>query len=415
MALSKTQIGWQAIFDSKHITSIVAQQGFCDITADEIKQLSGREPRLMTKVDSREQLPDIFKNEGLSILAIANGIYRISKADPFIDMPNFLKHSSIQTCSFPSHIQTLSPYDVRSESAGLDIAFITGMLAHYLDETQFNLTLRNRLRGDLNLSLNGINFPIQGVQIEVDAGYESRSHFDMFEAKKGLPSSLSIRQLIYPMHYWQSKVTKTCRSHLFFYHENKYIFAEVIADGNQYKVDESSTKIFSVDLRKKSVLINAFANQNRINPQAPYPQADDLNKIIYILDALAKEGSWFNIDDLFVSDPVLADGLTTPRQYDYYTNALLWLNLINKEGRQIKLNSFGKELAKLQTHDQYVRLAEICLSDDIFHQTLLTPQNLPSSLFQSKYGLKSKSTQSRRWKTVQKWIKTFSEFVEFQV
>lgn len=50
----KTSIeqAWQTIFDSCDIPTKVKKVGYFDITADKIKTVGGKEPRLMAKWDS---------------------------------------------------------------------------------------------------------------------------------------------------------------------------------------------------------------------------------------------------------------------------------------------------------------------------------------------------------------------------
>lgn len=74
--------GWGEIFEQLQIVEGVNAAGFHDITAQQIKTISRREPRLMAKIDFREQLPPVMEEEGLAILAIANGTYRIGRFDP---------------------------------------------------------------------------------------------------------------------------------------------------------------------------------------------------------------------------------------------------------------------------------------------------------------------------------------------
>ncbi len=70
--MSKINIhqSWENIFSHYNILSKIRKNRFFDITADEIKAIDGKEARLMTKVDFRENLPNIMKAENLSILAI---------------------------------------------------------------------------------------------------------------------------------------------------------------------------------------------------------------------------------------------------------------------------------------------------------------------------------------------------------
>ncbi len=63
---------WNVIFDKLEILSSIDKLGYYDISADDIKRISHREPRLMTKIDYEEVLPQIMKENHLSILAISN-------------------------------------------------------------------------------------------------------------------------------------------------------------------------------------------------------------------------------------------------------------------------------------------------------------------------------------------------------
>ncbi len=86
MAKVSNHVSWENIFAEYSILTTVKKSGYFDITADQIKAVDGKEARLMTKIDFRESLPKVMREEGLSILAIENGLYRIAKNDPFIDI-----------------------------------------------------------------------------------------------------------------------------------------------------------------------------------------------------------------------------------------------------------------------------------------------------------------------------------------
>ena len=80
------QDAWKNIFDKYGILSKIKQDGFVDITATQIKAVNGKEARLMAKIDFRENLPIAMQENGLSLLAIKNGTYRIVENDPFMSL-----------------------------------------------------------------------------------------------------------------------------------------------------------------------------------------------------------------------------------------------------------------------------------------------------------------------------------------
>ncbi len=77
-------IKWQILFERHRIVEAVNTHGYFDITADQIKTV--REPRLMCKMDFKQSVAKPFKDNGLSILAIRNGLYRIAKTSPFFEI-----------------------------------------------------------------------------------------------------------------------------------------------------------------------------------------------------------------------------------------------------------------------------------------------------------------------------------------
>ena len=77
--ISKNNKAWNDLFEKYNIIDAIEVNGFFEITADQIKE-SGREPRLMTKFDSSENLPSIFAENSLAILPITSLsiIFRLS-------------------------------------------------------------------------------------------------------------------------------------------------------------------------------------------------------------------------------------------------------------------------------------------------------------------------------------------------
>ena len=67
---------WESLFDKYDIINRISEEGEFKISAAQIKEF--REPRLMTKFDHKENLPDIFVKNKLSILPITRGDYVIS-------------------------------------------------------------------------------------------------------------------------------------------------------------------------------------------------------------------------------------------------------------------------------------------------------------------------------------------------
>ena len=70
---------WEQIFASLPLLAEINREGFVFVTADDLKEASGREPRLLAKIDRKNLRPEIFKHHKLSILPVENGKYIIFK------------------------------------------------------------------------------------------------------------------------------------------------------------------------------------------------------------------------------------------------------------------------------------------------------------------------------------------------
>ena len=77
-SVTKNDQIWNKLFEQYNILDEIEKKGYYEITAEQIKD-AGREPRLMTKFDSSENLPVIFKINKLAILPTQRGTYFIGK------------------------------------------------------------------------------------------------------------------------------------------------------------------------------------------------------------------------------------------------------------------------------------------------------------------------------------------------
>jgi hypothetical protein len=415
--MSKFNDAWEHIFSELDILNHVAKTKFFDITATQIKEITGLEPRLMSKIDTRAQLPPILKENKLSLLATENGTYRIAKTDPFIDIPKEIEGLTATEKNFPSHIETLKPEQVRSESSALDIALVSNMTESYLNESVY-LTQRGRLRGNANFIIEQVPYSVNGVQIEIDAGYESLNAFHIFEAKIGMQDSLSYRQLIYPLKAWENTISKPCHSHVFIYDKNRYYFIPITSKINEKPyINIDDVKVFTIHPSIKTIHLSQIPiNDSKIKP-APFPQADDLNKVIYLLNEVAlNPESGSTVDEIFLNNTALSVlGLGCDRQYDYYFNALKWLGLATKKGETIKATSEGLRVASYGLHRQFIEVANIVSTNNVFRYFLMgRSENDPSIIkYMKQHNIDSQSTISRRIKTVSSWVDTLKNYVEF--
>ncbi len=391
---------WSQIFEEYPILNAVDSIGYYDIKADDIKLY--KEPRLMCKVDFREGTPSIMKSHGLSILAINNGLYRIARNSPFLDIEENIS-AKVKEVSPPDLI-TLDHENPSSESAALDIAYATGILDDVFGE-ESRLTIRGRKRCDLDFNIGSTHYPVRGVQVEVDGGYEGGSGIYLIEAKIGSASNINIRQLLYPHRFWEnfSKTRKSVSSYIFFYQEGVYRFMPFEANGDVYSIDQRSQKLYRLRGTLPSVDIKAIKpRRGDVNESAPFPQADKLDKVIDVVIKIAGVESTSKEDISLMFDIV-------PRQIDYYCNAALWLGLINYNGQSqsYQATDLGMTIARQSYANQVAEIAKIALTNEVFNFVLHNPKLAVPASIRNQSGLSSESTYGRRLMTVKSWLSHF--------
>ncbi|SFV62528.1 Mu-like prophage protein gp29 [hydrothermal vent metagenome] len=391
---------WENIFNRYNLLHDIKKDGFVDITADAIKAVDGKEPRILTKIDFREKLPNIMKEEGLSILAIKNGLYRIASNDPFIDIQEAIS-TQIIDLEAPKDIITIDPFNLRSESAALDIAAISDMHNIVFGESS-KLTIRGRLRGDLNFHIGNVAYNIQGVQIEVDGGYESDHTINLIEAKIGYSNNINIRQLLYPQLFWQNQTAgrKVVKSYIFYLHGNIFRFIPYYYDGAVGYADHSEEKAFRFKEPTSNFSIYSIqVNLNNIDTSVPFPQADRFETIHTML-LLISENGCMNKEELGSYFDIVE------RQIDYYFNVLKWLKVAQESNACLLLTQKGQDIMQLPFRQRMQSLATIVFSDPIANAVLHKKQINPS-YFQI-YNVQSQSTINRRLRTIRSWIKYFT-------
>lgn len=141
-----------------------------------------------------------------------------------------------------------------------------------------------------------------------------------------------------------------------------------------------------------------------INKSAPFPQANDFQKVISII----------NIDD----DEKLKDyssmcvylGDITPRQVDYYISACIYLGLLDE--RKV-FTELGQHLHVMGATAQIAELARYIISDEIFGTVYFRQKVLGFELgnedvvdiMKEHIVFESEAMYKRRASTVMSWVR----------
>lgn len=433
MPLDKNK-AWDEVFSKTSILTEISESGYSFLTADALKDYSGgKEPRLLAKMDTESSRPSIFKRNQLSILPVENGKYVIFR-DPqlasyftFTNYYESLKPEGYDPSGYITNLDTIKSGKITSESLAIDFAYHASLLRTFTNQKELYQTIRGRQRSsEFMLSLpsgSEHRIKVNGVQMEVDAGYESASSIILIEAKMGRADTFHIRQLLYPYLNWISISSKPVIPIFFTYTNGLYYFFQLRFGEKYGDVDVIHRCCYSLNeppISKIDLHDTLIATQVDSEPAVPFPQANDIDKVIDIII------NW-------------SQGLTTKeaitkffefdiRQADYYANAAIYLGLLDRsdERGQFILTSEGKRLAQFSSRglrNEY--LFRQMIRKPVFHEIFsylvsvgchieeIKP-NIIAEIIQ-KHTLKdcNDTTAKRRSSTVRKWLHWMKESVDF--
>lgn len=414
---SKNDAAWHLLFEKYDILHHVEQDGSFQISANQIKEY--REPRLMAKFDHTINLPKLFMQNKLSILPITRGDYIISHFDAYHKFEPVL--NEITKISLPYYIQSLNVASITSEAVALNCAYVSGIIADFLDDEQLVPTVSGRMgSGNFEFEINDTKYKINRIvkvhnsQIEIDAGYEGLQKLALIEAKRDLSDDFLVRQLYYPFRTWSERVNKAVKPIFLVYsngifHLYEYQFVNpmeysslMLVKQKNYTVEEDMT----ITTEELNLLIDT--TQRVKEPEIAFPQADSLDRVI-------------NLCELLKEHPMTREEITinyafNVRQTNYYTDAARYLGLVDKQKTDditFSLTSKGRSILQLSYKQRQLAFCEAILSHKVFADSLklwfkkgeINKRDIVTIMKQNKlYNVESESTYIRRASTIRGWL-----------
>jgi len=205
---------WEKIFREYGIFKHDFNSSPFYITARQIKyacqeftETGQKEVRILCKQDSREKRPRVFQEQGLFILPVRNGQYALIKGEGYVDLPAIETEEQAYASRLDFPLDTSSVGD--SEMQHLDFAYASSLIRSFTKDESLVLTIRGRKYTPRFTFRVGVHkIAVDGVQTEVDAGYEGREQVVLVEAKNTRSDNVIIRQLYYPFRQWQARTEK---------------------------------------------------------------------------------------------------------------------------------------------------------------------------------------------------------------
>ena len=205
---------WEKIFNDLKIYQHNFDESPFPISASQIKkscqdfeETGEKEVRILCKHDSREKRPNIFIENNLFLLPVKNGKYIVLKGEGYIEIPDITTEIEYYKSKLDFSLDTSVVGD--SEMQHLDYAYAVSIIRTFMDDDSLVLTIRGRKYTPFfNFFVGTHEIKVDGVQTEVDAGYEGRNQVVLVEAKNSGVNNTIIRQLYYPYRQWQAYTKK---------------------------------------------------------------------------------------------------------------------------------------------------------------------------------------------------------------
>ena len=376
------------------------------VTPQQIKQISNEEPRLMAKIDKLESLPKIFRDNNAFLLPISRKEYAIVKGNGYHKLEPVTDKPIIHTAQIPFPMSALG---VASEGVFLEYANSCGLLHKLSGEDNLIQTFRGRrITPKFTFDVNSSRIEVNRAQIEVDAVFESSKQIIIFEAKIGIPSSFSIRQIYYPFRtFYGGK--KPIKNFIFCFKPQQQIYLFWEYEFDPYDNFESIRLIRCIQYQIKvsrALSVKGYQNIKPIKSKAKIPQADDVNKIIeFPLRIFEGYDTAERMIDAF--------GFVN-RQSSYYRHAseILGLVTVDKNNRY-KLTNKGEEYLKLSAEKKSNFICRLLLEFPIINEIFIQISSDSDNVFSkqdiiellNKKSHLTGSTLGRRAQTIISWFR----------
>lgn len=387
--MSRNHEAWEAI---------PTEGDFSLITADQVRELSGREPRLMMKFDHSFQLPPALRAEGKFILPLRNGLYAILKGQGY--------HRP-EPCPPPLEFPRRNTFHLETSESGvsemqhLDLAFNTGLFAEFTGQPVLYPTLRGRKYSPaFSFTVGPHRLDVESVQIEIDQGYEGPDCIIVVEAKIGECEDFHLRQLYYPYRAWRERSAKHVRPVFFTFEPGSglYRFREYAFDPDEVYQAPRLVKAAAYRLVDPPAPSPARPSSRTA---APVPQADKMSRIADIPVLVA----------LGYAEPIrLAERMAfDPRQGRYYLDAARTLGLLDADYR---LAQAGQDYVQATPWQREQMLARLIMGLPVVQEVVLSllldgqgrlSRNAVVDILARGTGL-SPSTARRRAQTLWAWL-----------
>lgn len=432
---------WKKLIEKYDIVNKIKKDGVFHISASQIKEF--KEPRLMAKWDSSDQLPPSLKHNKINILPDSRSSYILGDFILYEDIPELTENVKQMTfVELPSY-ESIDVNNISSEANAINVLILSGILDDFLETDENVSTFNGRMgTGSFDFKVNTYRnikrkISVNNAQCEIDGGFENSSSVIIMEAKNVLHSDFHVRQLYYPYRAWINKVSKPVRL-VFSIYSNKiyrlfeYKFEDIndyssikLVKYKNYSLQDTRISIEEIISVRKNTKVLFDDNCEKDCP--PFIQADSFERVISLLE---------NLYDNPMDDEEIAElmqfgcnydknGKPAYRQSQYYVNAGKYLGLFEKirqDGKIVTvLTTLGKKVYKMQYKERQLKLVSLMLEHKLFmemfdysinHSNELPPNTMIRNRMKELNVCKGEQLIVRRSQSVRSWLKWIFNLIQ---
>jgi hypothetical protein len=375
------------------------------VSAEQIKQISREEPRLMAKMDRYEQLPKVFRDNNVVLFPISRRGYAIVKGKGYHELEEITEKPATHVTQYPMP-QSIANFE--SEQVFLNRVYSTGLIERFAKLSGLSAPLQIRIdTPSFDFRLDKSIISVDRAQIEIDAITENHDTLITIEAKIGVPATFNIRQIYYPFRTFLQKKKKV-RNLLFCFEPVKSVYMFWEYEFSPYNIIDNIRLVQHKKYQiKVSKLLSAkqFQNVLPVKEKIKIPQADKIEKIIQFPLRIA--------DGYDTSEKMRGVFGFTLRQSSYYRHAAEILGLVRNDRYRYKLTDRGEEYLRMPAEKKSNFICKLILEFPIINSIFLDVSSDPGKVI-SKHdiiqSLKRRSditgdTLLRRTRTITSWFK----------
>lgn len=381
---------WDILDDHFQIVANINKTGAFYISADQInhglksnKKYAGVkfEARLMAHFDTSNSQPELFKNNGISILPVKRGLYVLGHFNPFVNVETkgheYEKFVTKYVGTAPAWEESNDVALRFNEAMGIAYAEEVGILSDFVDEGRLASTVSGRMsQGKWSYKIKSgskdIQLSVNKPQIEIDGGYESENSLILIEAKREPLTEFNLRQLYFPFRTWNELIKKPVRSIFMVTKENDFYLVEYAFENPEYfeaNIVKRAHYVVRDNLVNKKELESLIRNiKPTISPigESKFPQANSPSKTFSIIEFLDTAQAKTKYD-------IAAFIGFNERQGDYYGNSCCYFGFAQRWGGDrgpFIATNLRDKFVNANLHDKKVIFITAMLSRHVFHESI---------------------------------------------